>query len=111
MMTVSERKNNRGKIQIMGDVLALATSGIRKTHIMYKANLSYEQVYLYLQELIGKRLVAQDVSPDGVIYRTTEKGREFLAYYTRLVDFLKEQTQEQEDESTPPYISSRGWIR
>jgi predicted transcriptional regulator len=36
MMMVSERKNNRGKIQIMGDVLALGTSGIRKTHIMYK---------------------------------------------------------------------------
>ena len=46
----------------MGDVLALATSGIKKTHIMYRANLSYEQVHLYLGELIGKRLIAQDVS-------------------------------------------------
>ena len=62
----------------MGDVLALATSGIKKTHIMYRANLSYEQVYLYLGDLIGKRLIVQDVSPDGVVYRTTEKGREFL---------------------------------
>ncbi|MFL6492652.1 MAG: winged helix-turn-helix domain-containing protein, partial [Nitrososphaera sp.] len=44
MTTTSEqRKNNRGKIQIMGDVLALGTSGIKKTHIMYRANLSYEQ--------------------------------------------------------------------
>ncbi|HEY1247666.1 MAG TPA: winged helix-turn-helix domain-containing protein, partial [Nitrososphaera sp.] len=58
----SERKNNRGKIQIMGDVLALGTSGIKKTHIMYKANLSYEQVHLYLGELIAKRLIAQDAS-------------------------------------------------
>ena len=57
MMMMSERKNNRGKIQIMGDVLALATSGIKKTHIMYRANLSYEQVHLYLGELIGKRLI------------------------------------------------------
>ncbi len=58
----SERKNNRGKIQIMGDVLALGTSGIKKTHIMYKANLSYEQVHLYLGELIAKRLIVQDAS-------------------------------------------------
>jgi predicted transcriptional regulator len=58
MMTTSDRKNNRGKIQIMGDVLALATSRIRKTHIMYRANLSYEQVYLYLEELISMRLIA-----------------------------------------------------
>jgi predicted transcriptional regulator len=87
---MSERKNNRGKIQIMGDVLGLATAGIKKTHIMYKGNLSYEQVHLYLAELIEKRLVMQDASPDGIVYRTTEKGREFLLYYQRLVEFLEE---------------------
>src|SRR5919107_1494158 len=106
-----ERKNNRGKIQIMGDVLGLATSGIKKTHIMYRANLSYEQVHLYLGELIGKRLIAQDVSSDGVVYRTTEKGREFLLHYTRLVEFLEEEKQEQlENELSAPYIR-RSWIR
>jgi predicted transcriptional regulator len=111
MMITSERKNNRGKIQIMGDVLALGTSGIRKTHIMYKANLSYEQVHLYLGELIEKRLIAQDVSPDGVVYRTTEKGREFLLHYTRLMDFLEKEKQEPEVELSSPYISSRSWVR
>ena len=98
-----ERKNNRGKIQIMGDVLGLATSGIKKTHIMYRANLSYEQVHLYLGELIEKRLIAQDVSPDGVVYRTTTKGRDFLLYYTRLVEFLEEEPEV--ELSTTPYIS------
>ena len=47
----------------MGDVLALATSGIKKTHIMYRANLSYEQVYLYLGDLIGKRLIGTGCIP------------------------------------------------
>ena len=109
----SERKNNRGKIQIMGDVLALGTSGIRKTHRMYKANLSYEQVHLYLGELIEKRLIAQDVSPDGVVYRTTEKGREFLLHYTRVVELLEEEEErrESEVELSSPYISSRSWVR
>ena len=109
----SERKNNRGKIQIMGDVLALGTSGIKKTHIMYRANLSYEQVYLYLGDLIGKRLIVQDVSPDGVVYRTTEKGREFLAHYTRLVEFLEEEEakQDPEVELGSPYISRSSWKR
>ena len=77
---------------------------------MYKANLSYEQVHLYLGDLIGKRLIEQDVSPDGVVYRTTEKGREFLLHYTRLVEFL-EQKQEPELEFSSPYISSRSWAR
>lgn len=98
---MSERKNNRGKIQIMGDVLALATSGIRKTHIMYKANLSYEQVHLYLSELIGKRLISEDASQDGVVYRTTDKGREFLLYYTRLIEFLEVP----QLELSTPYVS------
>ena len=113
MTTTSEqRKNNRGKIQIMGDVLALGTSGIKKTHIMYRANLSYEQVHLYLGELIGKRLITQDVSPEGVVYRTTEKGGEFLLHYTRLVEFLEEgKKQEPEVELSSPYISSRSWMR
>src|ERR671919_1644439 len=107
MMMMQDRKNNRGKIQIMGDVLALATSGIKKTHIMYRANLSYEQVHIYLGELIGKRLISQDVSSsDGVIYRTTEKGREFLLHYTRLVEFLEGEKakQESEVELSSPYI-------
>ena len=112
MTTTSEqRKNNRGKIQIIGDVLTLATSGIKKTHIMYRANLSYEQVHLYLAELIGKRLIAQDVSSDGVVYRTTENGREFLLYYTRLVKFLEEEKQEPKVELSSPYVSSISWIR
>src|SRR3712207_4707033 len=103
MEMMYERKNNRGKIQIMGDVLGLATSGIKKTHIMYRANLSYEQVHLYLGELIEKGLIAQDVSPDGVVYRTTTKGREFLLYYTRLVEFLEEEPEV--ELNTTPYIS------
>jgi predicted transcriptional regulator len=115
MISTSERKNNRGKIQIMGDVLALGTSGIRKTHIMYKANLSYEQVHLYLGELIGKRLIQQDVSPDGVVYRTTEKGREFLLHYTRVVELLEEESRQESEavELSSPYTrtSSMGWMR
>ena len=96
----------------MGDVLALATSGVKKTHIMYRANLSYEQVYLYLRELTSKRLIVQDATSDGVLYRTTEKGREFLLYYTRLVEFLEEEAkQEPEVELGSPYISRSSWMR
>ena len=96
----------------MADIVDLCKAGIRKTHIMYKANLSYEQVHLYLGELMGKRLIAQDVSPDGVVYRTTEKGREFLLHYTRVVELLEEEARrEPEVELSSPYISSRSWMR
>lgn len=89
--TLAERKNNRGKIQIMGDILGLATSGIKKTHIMYRGNLSYEQVHLYLGELLQRGLLLQDgKGSEGIVYRTTESGREFLQHYRRLAEFLEE---------------------
>jgi predicted transcriptional regulator len=61
-------------------------------------------VHIYLGELIGKRLISQDVSSDGVIYRTTTKGRDFLLYYTRLVEFLEE---EPKVELSAPYVSKQ----
>lgn len=84
----TERKNNRGRIQIMGDVLGLATAGIKKTHIMYRANLSYEQVHAYIAELIERGMLEQASNDDGTVYRATEKGRAFLHYYGRLVELL-----------------------
>jgi predicted transcriptional regulator len=85
---MSERKNNRGKIEIMADVLSLSTAGIKKTHIMYKANLSYEQILHYLNQLLGKGLIVQDVTDGALVYRTTEKGREFLHCYSRMSELI-----------------------
>jgi hypothetical protein len=46
-----------------------------------------------------------------VVYRTTEKGREFLQHYTRLTEFLEEEKEEEPKvELSAPYIS-RSWIR
>jgi len=95
MPPMSERKNNRGKIEIMADVLALSTAGIKKTHIMYRANLSYEQILHYLNRLLGKGLIAQNVSDGALVYRTTEKGREFLACYSRMSELITENYQDQ----------------
>ncbi len=107
----TEPKNKREKIQIMEEIIALATSGIRKTEIMRKANLSHKQMCLYLEELISKRLISQDLSTNGAVYRTTEKGREFLLYYTRLIEFLGEGKQGLELGSSSPYITSRSSMR
>jgi predicted transcriptional regulator len=95
---MSERKNNRGKIEIMADVLALSTSGIKKTHIMYRANLSYEQILYYLNQLLGKGLITQVVVDDALMYRTTEKGREFLTCYSRISKLI---TESYHDEKVP----------
>jgi|Tabmets5t2r1_1033131.scaffolds.fasta_scaffold65607_1 hypothetical protein len=64
--------------------------------------------------LIAKSLIVQNVSSsraDGVVYRTTEKGREFLLYYTRLIELLEEEKEKQQKlkvelSAAAPYISS-----
>ena len=85
---------NRGKIQITADILCLSTVAIKKTHIMYKANLSYEQVNYYLTDLLNNELLSQHILENGVVFRTSEKGREYLKHYTRLMDLVKEREKE-----------------
>jgi predicted transcriptional regulator len=40
---------NRSRLEIIGNILGVAKYGAKKTHIMYRANLSYSQ----LQEYVG----------------------------------------------------------
>jgi len=88
--TVCKNENNRGKIQIMADIVDLCKSGIRKTHIMYKGNLSYEQINRYLYELLEKELITQNLDDGVLTYRATEKGRTFLQYYNMMLSILDE---------------------
>jgi len=91
---------NRGKIQITADILCLSTVAIKKTHIMYKANLSYEQVNYYLSDMLNNDLISQHILEDGIVYRTSEKGREYLKHYTRLMDLVMERQNENRKEQT-----------
>jgi len=91
---------NRGKIQITADILCLSTVAIKKTHIMYKANLSYEQVNYYLTDMLNNDLISQHILEDGIVYRTSEKGREYLTHYTRLMDLIMEREKVNQKELT-----------
>ena len=85
---MSARKNNRGKIEIMADILNLSTVGIKKTHIMYRANLSYEQILYYLGELQDKGLLEQRIEDGTTVYGTTERGREFLGHFSHMSELM-----------------------
>jgi predicted transcriptional regulator len=58
---------------------------------MYKANLSYEQIHYYLNDLLSTGLIVQDISDGSIVYRTTEKGREYLRYYYHLIELVREE--------------------
>jgi predicted transcriptional regulator len=74
-----ENTKNRSKLDIIYDILASATSGVRKTHIMSRANLSSEQMNFYFNTLLHHSLLhAEKDAEDNLVYRTTQKGIRFL---------------------------------
>jgi predicted transcriptional regulator len=78
-------RKNRGKIEIMADILNLSASGlVRKTHIMYRINLSYKQTLCYLEELQSRDFLEEYTEEDTPAYRVTEKGRKFLDIFMNI---------------------------
>ncbi len=88
---VNERKNSRDKIEILADIIYHCQEGLKKTHIMLRANLGYEQLCYYLPHLINSGLVTQVIVAGSVIYRTTDNGREFLKNYHNIMNLIAQE--------------------
>jgi predicted transcriptional regulator len=73
--------NYRGKLDIIADILSVASRNARKTQIMYQANLSYKVLRKYLSEILGAQLVRFE--DESRLFLLTEKGREFLEAYEK----------------------------
>jgi predicted transcriptional regulator len=65
----------RDRLQIIASILSIASSGAKKTRIMYQANLSYKLLCQYLDEVLDSGLVCFE---KGEFYVLTAKGKEFL---------------------------------
>jgi len=64
----------RNNLDIEADILDLASQGIRKTHLVYGANLNFNIVKKYLERLFNKGCLKKE----GPLYFTTEKGVEYM---------------------------------
>lgn len=67
--------NYRDRLQIIADILTVASKEAKKTQIMYQANLSYRLLCRYLGEVTKTGLI---VLQDKDRYVLTEKGKEYL---------------------------------
>ncbi|MDH5461403.1 MAG: winged helix-turn-helix domain-containing protein [Candidatus Bathyarchaeota archaeon] len=57
--------------------------GTKKTHIMYRANLNFVSFNKYFFALLEKGLMVELNDPDGgMVYRTSEKGRDLFKLLT-----------------------------
>ncbi|MCW3976552.1 MAG: helix-turn-helix transcriptional regulator [Candidatus Bathyarchaeota archaeon] len=80
----------RDRHDIIVEILKTAIDGKIKTHIMYKAKLSYAQINEYLALLVSKGFVEPFTVKQRKIrrklYRTTEKGMRLLANFESMAD-------------------------
>ncbi|MGD0028186.1 MAG: winged helix-turn-helix domain-containing protein [Candidatus Bathyarchaeia archaeon] len=69
----------RRKLDIIADMLLGASSGAKKTHIMYQANLSYRLLTKYLEVVRKAYLLSFERKQRR--YVLTSKGQQFLEVY------------------------------
>jgi len=71
--------NYRDRLDIVADILNIASREAKKTQIMYQANLSYKVLQRYLHEVIEASLVKFEDHNQS--YTLTIKGQEYLDAY------------------------------
>ncbi len=76
----------RSRTDIVAQVLEAANGGATKTKIMYRAFLSYAQLKEYLSVLVANDLL--DYNKGEGIYKTTDKGNNFLRIYNQIGEFV-----------------------
>ncbi len=76
------QNKRRDRHDIVVEILKTAMDGKIKTHIMYKAKLSYDQLNKYLELLNRKGLLENYTirrrNNDLRMYRTTQKGLQLI---------------------------------
>ena len=71
--------NYRDRLDIIADILNVASRDAKKTQIMYQANLSYKVLQRYLNEVTEASLL--EFINHKQLYKLTFKGQEYLNAY------------------------------
>jgi predicted transcriptional regulator len=82
----------RDRLGIIHDILKVIEKkgSSRRTTIMYQANLSHEMLTEYMNDLIAKGMIKEEISKGGVrIYSLQDKGKSFLSEYSSIKNFLE----------------------
>jgi predicted transcriptional regulator len=89
----SEASNRRNRIDMMAKILTETKTGLNKTWIMYKCNLSYKQLQTYIKILLEKKLLVRKKDEKGrEKFVTTTKGNNFLKNFHALQTQITEKT-------------------
>jgi predicted transcriptional regulator len=90
--------NYRDRLDIIADILNVASREAKKTQIMYQANLSYKVLQRYLSEIVTASLVKFEDTKQ--CYMLTGKGHEYLDAYKEYARYSKTMEKRLNDFST-----------
>jgi len=81
--------SRRDRFEIIYRILRNCEIATQKTRIMYKSNLSYEQLQKYIKFLVSINLL-EEIEKDGkTFYQINESGKEFIDEYRSLMNMLR----------------------
>lgn len=83
------RRSRSNIINDMLDSIQVKGGRIRQTHLMYKANLSHNQLKLYLDDLLKSAMVQKVKNKNCTYLIITDKGSEFLEKFRQMQEFEK----------------------
>jgi predicted transcriptional regulator len=75
---------NRGKFDIIGNILLICKNGAKKTEIVYKANLNFKNAEVYLKWLNDREMIMKE----GRFFSITSKGSELLSNLESASSFM-----------------------
>jgi predicted transcriptional regulator len=99
---IDTSSKRRDKLYIIAEIMEIAKDGTLKTQIMYKANLSFAQLNEYVKLLIKINLLRKEVDSGRDVYRSTEKGLDFLQRHQEIMDLLSETANSKNTLKLPP---------
>lgn len=79
---MKDSEKRRDRHEIVAEILKTALKGQIKTHIMYRARLSYSQINEYLPLLVERGFLenvkVSRIGQRSTVYKTTSKGLDFI---------------------------------
>ena len=85
-----KKKARRTKMKIYGDLLAIlkaektSTGKIVLTHVQAKVNVPFDRLKSYISDLEELNLIEDQIS-----YTLTQKGKQYLDEYKKILDFME----------------------
>ena len=93
LQIIENSPKRRDKLVIMAEIIGISKKGTSKTHIMFKANLSFSQLNQYLSVLSRLGLLKKLANNGRVVFQATPKGLEFMERQQRVIDLLSDDSQ------------------